>query len=189
MKKTLFRYFLKRYLRGLDQLQQTILLCYIRRDYGEQKYQYEKTLQEWRVRYFGIMKMLRRLAGPRDDILLDHLVHAYEIIFALTALLYRIHDHTAFEVCEREFKHITRALTHTLHQLHRGEFDPLPLSSAAEGFESIYQSTLRIMSNDPVVYLFYFQNVLALGDVLADIASLISGRPRDERQTLPLIQE
>jgi hypothetical protein len=183
----LFQFFLRRYLHGLNQLQQMILLCYIRRDYAEQKYHYEQMLQQWRVRYFRLLKQLRWLAVEPQQPLLDDLTHAYEVVFALTALLYRVTDHNIFTVCEREFRHITLALTRTFDHLYQGEFDPRPLSAAAQGFESLYQSTLRIMSNDPVVFLFYFQNILALGDVLADIAAFISGKPRVAM--LPFVQD
>ncbi len=153
------------YFKILNQLQELIFSCYIKRDYFEKRYQYEENIQQIRKQLFEVMKKLRLLFGGETK-KISQFENLYEIIFSLGTLKLRVPDQATFEVCENEMKILSNCLAKILlgFSLHKNSLPQLidAFAGAVNGFEELYQSTLQVVSYEPIVFLFFVQDLIAL---------------------------
>ncbi len=153
------------YFETLNQLQDLVLSCYINRDYFDKRYLYEEKIQKIREKLFGIMRQARLLI-IHDAKTIAQLENIYEIIFSLNTLKLRVSDYATFEVCENEIKVISKCLADIfLAHCRRPELLD-EFSVFIEQFEELYKTTLQVVSQEPMVFLFFVQDLIALRDVL-----------------------
>lgn len=158
---------LSSYFQLLDQLQHIIFSCYIKRDYLSKRYQYEERIHQVRNKLFHLMQKIR--ASASENKILPQLEHIYEIIFSLSLLKLRVPDHATFEVCEQEMKLLQSAISAVLVSASANQDLIERLSGAINSFEEVYRSTLQIVSYEPVVFLFFLQDLGALRDELQSL--------------------
>lgn len=182
------------YFKALDQLQIAILSCYIQKDYQEKKYDFEQTIHKARLNIMGTMKKLRLKIGAQGQTdFLSKLENLYEIVFSLNILKYRVTDYATFEICKKEFakisvklsealkqinlllKHISNLSSHTMMEETAKTMGKL--SNQIDLLEELYRSTLQVVSKDPIFFLFFIQDLMALRDQLESfILGLINDR-------------
>lgn len=162
----------------LNELQKDIFLIYLNRDYLDKHYAYEIELHQKRMQILAFIQTIRSLSIKKAPAAilakkcLGHVTNIYEIIIALGNLRYRVKDHTTFEVCEKELKKITDAISSELTDLakHKSTSDLSKLLSGILEFEEVYRSTLILVGSDPIVYLISIRNLYALHDELKLLA-------------------
>lgn len=86
----------------------------------------------------------------------------YELIMALGLLRYRVKDHTTFEIIDQELKNILSALNERLSKPHF----PNDLEENIDRLEDVYQGALKVASQEPLVFLFFIQDLRALAKEL-----------------------
>lgn len=163
-------------LNQLDQLQKKIFSIYLKRDYAEKMYLYEKDLHALRLKIFASML---KIHDPKED-----LNHLFEIITALGNLRYRINDHTTFEVCEKELAELSKSISEILQSKRHSERstaiqtptvpelhdlarpDKSQLLTNIEAFEKIYATALQVVTKNPIFFLIFIQNLFALQEVI-----------------------
>lgn len=162
----------------LNDLQKEIFAIYLNRDYLDKHYGYEIELHQKRMQILAFIQKIRSLSVKKTAAAglakkcLNHVTNIYEIIIALGNLRYRVKDHTTFEVCEKELKQITEAISSELIDLakHKSTSDLSHLLTGIRAFEEIYRNTLILVGNDPIVYLISIRNLYALHDELKLLA-------------------
>jgi len=165
--KTKLKKTLGKFINSLNQLQSIVFSCYIKRDYFANRYDYEKQIHRVRIQLFHHMKKMRLLCGDQP---LSSMENLYEIIFSLNVFKLRVADHATFEVCENEMKLFTQCisaiLTNACDSRFRENDSMAQLSSAINNFEELYRSTLQVVSYEPIVFLYFVQNMIALREGL-----------------------
>lgn len=170
---------------NLDELQKKLFFIYLKRDYAEQHFFYERDLHQQReLIFFDMKKMneaLEKLAPAQANNwrdCFDHLNHLFDIIIALGNLRYRIQDQATFEVCEKELAlvsiYISKGLDNLTKQLKSKkavEFNLDGFVLAIRAVEEIYRSTLQVVSKDPLVFLLFIQNLYAVQEELNSLAN------------------
>ncbi len=164
-----------KYFKALDQLQVVIFNCYTQRMYPEKTYDYEKNIHKVRLKLFNAMKKIRTFLDSED---LPKFENFYEMIFSLNTLKLRVTDYATFEMCESEFKKVSQSLTDVLKHIilfMNGKNKPdlkssakviANLSNRIDELEELYRSTLQVVSKDPIFFLFFVQDLIALRDAL-----------------------
>jgi len=164
------------YFNTLDQLQIVILKCYLRRDYKINQTIYNQHIHKIRLKILKTIQKIRCLGLHSALIDINQLTNLYEIIFSLDTLKSRVKDHTTFEVCENEIKHITESLSHLLQYIvfilnkkRKNQHPHLKMDALitdfaykTQAFEELYRSTLQVVSAHPIVFLFFERDLKAL---------------------------
>lgn len=164
--------YLKKYFSCLDRLQQTIFNFYIQRNFGADRFYHEKQLLKHTTQ---VMKALAEIRKRQDDAkLLAVLEQLYEIIYSLDLLKNRLIDHTTFEICEQELKNIKLNLSQILQKIPTQKLTKLKhqLDQAIQALEIIFQNTLQVVTADPLVFLFFIQDLYALANTLDHFQTL-----------------
>ena len=136
-----------------------------KRNYLEERDNYAKKMHSIRKSLFLAMKRLR----AQEVSCLNSFAHLYEIFFALENLNTRVKDPTIFEVAEREFKDLSFSLSNAFSLLgHKKSAEEAlqVFSTSIENFEAMYSDALQIVAPDPLVFLFFIQDLLALQEQL-----------------------
>lgn len=144
-------------LKSLDKLQKIIFYIYLKRNYAEQYYQYEKDL------YFSSADAINSILRIKktDEKISIQLNKIYEIIISLASLRYRIKDHTTFEVCEKELFALTTSISNNINDLINlikkkpTKHDLKNMRTSIKGFNKIYENTLQLVTNEPVQFLIF----------------------------------
>lgn len=158
-----FKKAIGKFLHSLNELQHLIFSCYIERDYFSKKYEYEEQIHQVKIQLFNHMKNIRLMNSNPDYLSL--LENLYEIIFSLNTFKLRVTDHSTFEVCENELKVCMQCISNILKET-EPTFNLNQLSSAIDNFEELYRSTLQVVSYEPIIFLYFVQNMMALRDAL-----------------------
>lgn len=124
------KFFTNLCLRQIDQLQKIFLDIYIKRDYPDKIFFYENKI------YQQSRKILNTLYRFKRFLPVNELRALYDLAAAQGNLRFRVKDVTTFELIEKELKNPVK------------NFDVLM---------SIYESTLTIVSNEPVAFLLFIQ--------------------------------
>lgn len=162
---------LKKYFRQLDRLQKIIFSCYIKRDYAQNQLYYEKKIHLEKMNLFKIVCNIRKHIPSLCYLFQDNGrgVCLYEIVLSLNTLKLRISDHATFEVCQRELEGITNSISAVLDDVSRGRDCVNSLSNvlqSIERFSEVYQSTLRVITAEPTIFLFFIQDLIDFNETL-----------------------
>lgn len=149
---------LKSSLQKLARLQKTFFACYFKRDYLTKQFFYEKIIHQQRLACLHAMQKMPQTVSS-----------LMEIIFSLHQLRHRIKDYTIFEVCERELKEIERVSTSLLTKLTHSQSNLNLLLEKIHLLERIYHNTLRIVTPDPIVFLFFIQDLYSFHQSLRTV--------------------
>jgi len=171
------------YFKTLDVQQKAIFACYLEKNYAKQLDPYEKKIRNTRLKLLTAMKKIRALSSTDSRGKLERLENLYEIIFSLNTLKLRISDQAIFEICEVELKKISLslsdALKHAMIFLNSKQLEKKSarmmddtaknigrLSRQIDALEELYRSTLQVVSQEPIFFLFFVQDLIAFRDAL-----------------------
>lgn len=171
-------------LEEMDKLQQQIFSIYLKRDYPERHFYYEKKLNHEQQYLFCVMEkarfLLTKLKKPQAEKfkpVFSDLSELFEIIISLGNLRYRVKDYATFEVCEKEFLLVTKNLSNMLMLLAQKICGEAKINETSFNFkpyvqalEAIYSGALRVVSKEPIVFLIFMQNLNALETNLKTLA-------------------
>ncbi len=182
------------YLKALNKLQSRILICYVAQDFLNKNFYYERKIYQARLRLFTIMKKIRFIVEQKANSHLSALENLYEIVFSLNILKLRASDPSVFEICRAEIERISRSFSIALQKMgifiaqQEGEGKKISLenvtdtktrilldnmakaigqfSQKIDAFEEVYRSTLQVVTPEPIFFLFFLQNLMALRESL-----------------------
>lgn len=163
---------LKRCFKVLGELQKNLFDGYLRSDFIAKQLRYTKKLFNTRRRYLLAISHARKVfhADIAPVLVIEHLS---QILYSLHQLRYRVEDYTTFSVCKRELLALestslavlyTRSKEDRLAQLER-------FLDAIHEFEGIYNKALQIVARDPIVFLFFIQDLYALHETLSTVTT------------------
>lgn len=173
------------YFEAMNQLQLDLFACYIQKDYVLRKDFYEKRINKARITLLRSMKKIRMKYIAHDEANIKRLTKfesLYEMIFSLNILKLRITDYATFEICEAEFRKISNKLSDVLkhiivllgnrsdrksNQLIESTAKIMgKLSHQIDSLAELYRTTLQVVSPDPIFFLFFVEDLIALRDEL-----------------------
>lgn len=152
------------YLHSLNQLQQLIFLPFIRRDYHENRFEYEKKMIMQTRIVMQEMTNIRKMLLPKE--IISRLEHLYELLYSLDLLKYRLLDHATFEVCEAELKKLSEHISNILLTMRNDSSQIDLLQQSVGAFEILFENTLQFIVADPMYFLFFIQDLKMLNDEL-----------------------
>lgn len=125
-----------------------------------------KTLNRQHRKFYQCLKKARLLTTkiPSEKFLYDHIEQLHDIICAMHLLRFRVNDLSLFEICAQEMFSLQKtsvALLKKCGQQVTLENELKNFLNAIEAFESINTHTLKIVARDPVVFLFFLQDLYA----------------------------
>lgn len=165
----------RKLLKNLNVLQQKIFYIYLKQDYAEKHFIYERDFHFINESIFQQMKTLRRSTSLK---LIESVNHMVEILMALGQLRYRIADPTTFAVCEKEFVLLSKTIDTIFLKLAKGnaqvETELEKLTSAIQAFEAVYRATLQVVSKEPMIFLIFIYDLYAMRDELAELKQVMS---------------
>ncbi len=165
-------------LRALVQLQHAYFACYIKRDYLSNQSNYEKSI--YQKRSIGLKRMAyarsllkkNKNSSTKWTDLFSKITHLSEIIFSLNQLRFRVTDYAIFEICALEMQALDRASAAALKAAvknllwNKNPTYPVELLEAIHAFEAISHRVLNVASSEPIIFLFFIQDLYALYDNL-----------------------
>ena len=182
------------YFKVVDELQTLIFSMLTKRDYFVNPYFYEHHTHKVRIKLMREMKNIRSVSDIDQQVMVMKLAHIYEAIFSLNTLKLRFSDQTTFEMCELEFKLLSKQLTAVLQHTNlllknqinktkriilekiqtqdaRKMLDKTAhainqLTQAIDGLDELYRTTMQVVSPDPILFLFFLQDLMVLRDLL-----------------------
>lgn len=162
------------YFHALTALQSQVLASYLKPGAPA-----AKTFHQARVTLFQVMQKLRLFVPTPPERLLNKLEHMYEIIFSLNQLKFRLNDAATFEICAKEFKEILFTLTQLMKKAElfcQAKCSSLTqeltqFATARIAFAEVYQGTLQVVTYEPIVFLFFLQDLQALHEEIESFAT------------------
>lgn len=163
----------------LADLQQLLFYCYIKPDFIAKQAKYTKQLFKVRYHYLQRFQKARRLILPnshQDYAQFQKIEKISEIIFSLHQLRYRVEDYTTFKLCKKELLAIANTSVSVLRARNTIQYDHLLAAfyAAVQEFSGLYERTLQVVARNPIVFLFFIQDLYALHDILSRDAAVES---------------
>ncbi|MHB1948916.1 MAG: FUSC family protein [Gammaproteobacteria bacterium] len=162
-------------LMNMNELQKKTFFVYFKRDYTQKHFLYEKELHQLREK---VLISLQRIT--QQQVGFDTLQHLFEITVTLGELRYRVKDSATFEVCEKEFQSVSDNMSRIFQQLIkkiRGkkivDLSLEQFALAIESVETIYRSTLQVVSKEPLIFLIFIQDLFAMYDEFNSLSDKI----------------
>lgn len=174
--KTHLKELLVESLEVINQLQIRCITIYLKRDYQDQHYFYEKELHKQRLQFFSIMQKIHELLNKignkkksKTEVVVNDINMLFEVVMALGNLRYREKDHTSFGMMFKEFTFISKYMTSTLRYLSQQirnkkntKMEMSGFKKAIKSIHSIYQTTLQVTTKEPTAYLIFIRNLEAV---------------------------
>ncbi len=186
---------------ALIELNKVYFDAYLKPDFLERKDYYAKLFFRKRQILFKSLQKMRARNQTHQEII-KKIEHIYETIFSLHLLRFRVTDFTIFAICRQDMQSILQLMTELLQSmlLHtsrrpaqvlrdpgtaskhfwiprtsRGttDFSADRLLAAIHIFETIYHQTLKIVSPDPSIFLFFIQDCYTLSDEIENLSNLL----------------
>jgi hypothetical protein len=168
-------------LRMLAYLQQAFFVNYLEKDYIKRKLHYQRVLNAKTKAFFRAIIKASDLINSTSKYwdIFCKINHLSEIIFSLNQLRFRVDDYTTFKICTRELQAIEALSVKIFLQLallffKKNTFDISSFEEKIHDFEGIYNRTLQIVSVDPLVFMFFIQDLYALYDEMKNLQQAIS---------------
>lgn len=181
MQEWRLKFILANCLRALAQLQHAYFACYLQRDYLSKQSSYERILYQKRALLLSKIEHARALLKegrevvPKLAVTFSKVEHLSEIIFSLNQLRFRVSGYAIFEICVAEMQAIEKASMATLKRLaqfilwNKRMSSPIELLDKIHAFEAISHRTLQIASSEPIIFLFFIQDLYALYDGMNEL--------------------
>jgi hypothetical protein len=168
-------------------LSRAIFSCYMTHNYMDNYFNHEKTLHSERSRYLYEINQARcwvdkTTGAPQHFFLriIDLLEQAYEVLQAISLLIYRVEDHSTFAVADKEFLAISGSVVNEFdrlaEQLRRKKSSIARTNILNENiyeFEEINRSALQVVAREPLVFMIFIQDMHELDRVLMQLSAEI----------------
>jgi hypothetical protein len=171
---------LSRCLQALAALQESMFVNYLRSDYIKCREHYQKVLNKKSKLFFSAMlntsNAVQHFSAAKDIFL--KINHLSEIIFSLNQLRFRVEDYTTFKVCAQEMQAIEASSIALFRQLAKGFFQKIEMDfnvfeERIHAFENLYNRALQIVSTDPLVFMFFIQDLYVLNEEAKKLFEMI----------------
>jgi uncharacterized membrane protein YccC len=174
-------------LQDLIDLNQAIFNCLLAADYPEKQFEYSKKVHQKRRDFsyaISVARALMKKMKKEQDKYVDMLCaieQLYEIIQALGTLLYRVEDHTTFQIIYKELLALSETIYQDLRALKLFLLKKTKTPPAQETLkdnifqlEDVNHAALSVAAKDPMVFLLFIQDLFALQKSLADLSDDIA---------------
>lgn len=160
----------------LAQLQHAYFACYLKSDYLSKQPSYEKILYQKRSLLLAKMEHARyslkknKKIAKRWAVVFSKIEHLSEVVFSLNQLRFRVSGYAIFEICIAEMQALEKTSIAALKSLAQFILWNTPSVYSVElldkihAFEAISHRTLQIASPEPIIFLFFIQDLYALYD-------------------------
>jgi hypothetical protein len=172
-------------LQAASSLSESIFTLYLVRDYQLNIFEYEKQLHSERNTFLQSMSTLRNalllVSAPHQAAftkLLQQLDQLYEVLMSIALLLYRVSDHSTFEVANKEFADLSEGIKAQLQFLvaslqQQTQTPPLGFADNLQELQDINHDALQVVAPDPMVFILFIQDCCALKELFLQMTSLI----------------
>lgn len=157
---------------ALAKVQNAQFAAYLRQDYLIQQASYANILNHQRQNFLKKIQYARKLVqyNEKFSAIFSKIENLYEIICSLHLLKFRVNEYSVFEISKREMQGIEKASTNLLITVAKNKkIDTAELLDEIHLFETLFNRTLQIVVRDPVVFLFFIQDLYAFNSVIASI--------------------
>ncbi|MES2216846.1 MAG: hypothetical protein V4501_00400 [Pseudomonadota bacterium] len=166
-------------------LSEAIFSVYLARDYEQRLFVYEKKLHWQRNAFLTSLVTVRESLMEFDNAkrpsfvkLLQSVEQIYEILLAIGLLVYRVSDHSTFEVANKELLALNEGLKAYLlalaAQLQRGQLAaPTTFTDSIQELQDINHDALQVVAPDPMVFILFIQDFMALNEIFAQMVEVI----------------
>ncbi len=172
-------------LSALAELQHAYFTCYSYRDYFSKQPHYENVLYKKRSKWLNKQNAARQLLKNKKisekwHSLFSSIDHLSEIIFALHQLRFREREYAIFEICSLEMQSVDKAISiamkDAIKKLVWGKKlnQPLELLDSVIAFEAISHRVLKVTSSEPIIFLFFIQNLYAINEEINKVYEKLS---------------
>lgn len=160
----------------LARLQHAYFACYSQRDYLTKQSGYEKAIYKKRSKWLSSVSRTRFLLNKNKkvsaewSVIFSRVEHLSEIVFSLNQLRFRVSEYAIYEICSFEMQALdktSRAAFKDAAKIlmwNKNAIPPLELLESIHSFEAISNRVLRVASREPIVFLFFIQDLYALND-------------------------
>jgi uncharacterized membrane protein YccC len=182
-----FRRALTLALQDLIDLNQAVFNCFLAVNYPEKQFEYAKKIhQERRDFSYAISvarELLEKIKGNKDKpaTILCAIEELYEIIQALGTLLYRVDDHSTFQIAYKELLALSETISKDLRAiklflLEKTKTAPPQdvLNDNIFQLEDVNHAALNVAAKEPVVFLLFIQDLYALQKGMLQLTEAIS---------------
>ena len=163
-------------LKALANYQRLLFFAYLKKDYLTKRIQYEKKLFKARMQLLKVFQAARKFKKDSlEEVVFLKIEHLAEIIFSLHQLRLRVDDYSVFIFCAPEMARLQQVITQLLlkasqcilksHQWIAADI----LLDQIHAFEAIYNKTLQVISKEPIIFLFFIQDLYAFYDELLSL--------------------
>jgi uncharacterized membrane protein YccC len=145
-------------LQDLMDLNQAIFNGFIAVDYPAKQFEYIKKVHQKRRDFSYSISvardLMKKIKKDKDKFtgMLCSIEHLYEIIQALGALLYRVEDHTTFQIIHKELLALSASTVPAQEALQDNIFQ----------LEDVNHAALMVAAKDPMAFLLFIQDLFAL---------------------------
>ena len=123
-------------LKIISQLQKLFLEIYIKRDYPQKHYFYERKIHYHFIKTLRKLRVLRRFAKPER---VENMLRLFDAVIAVGQLRYRVKDYSTFEMIEPELQALSVSIQ----------------TEKVIAVENNYYNTLSVAAADPLVFLLF----------------------------------
>lgn len=157
---------------ALAKLQHILFSFYVKKDFIKNYPEYEKILYAERLRLLNALQTLRKqiTITPSLKKTVNEIEHFYEIIFSLHQLRFRVEDYSIFEMCQGEMAALEHHSVRLLNQLGKTYSSTIitpqleNFLESIHAFENVYNRIIQVIAPNPMVFLFFIQNLYAFHD-------------------------
>lgn len=166
--------YLAKSLYEMIKIQNVYFDSYLKEDFLSKKYVYARILHKRTMSFFRAIQHARELIQKdlNYTVMLSKIECLYEVICSTHLLRYRVNEYSVFEICARELRGLEKTSSELLTHLAKSFFEKNVIVKiddyldAIHSFETIYNHTLQVVVRDPVVFLFFIQDLYALQELM-----------------------
>ena len=160
----------------LSLVSQELFACFLRPEYADNVYLFEKRLHLCKMRFIRSMASLRDSIGA-PALAAEHLnqrVRRLDLIFDVlmdcAQMRRRVSDHTVFALCTGELKGVSVEMQNVFRQMigvakkRQEVVDTQGLAERIRLFEDNFQSVLRIVAREPLAFLLFIASLKNLSE-------------------------
>lgn len=163
-------------LKALAKCQRILFFSYLKKDFLYKRIKYEKKIFISRKKLLKSFQHARRLKKTSmEELIFIKLEHLVEIIFSLHQLRLRVDDYNVFTFAAPEMTRLAHVITQLLLNASRCILTSKRWISVdilldyIHDYENIYNKTVQVVSQEPIVFLFFIQDLYALYDELLNL--------------------
>jgi uncharacterized membrane protein YccC len=181
------RWALTQALQDLIDLNQAVFNCFLAVNYPEKQFEYTKKIHQKRRDFsYSISiarELLKKIKGNKDKPanILCTIEELYEIIQALGTLLYRVEDHSTFQIAYKELLALSETISKDLRAIKLLLLEKTKIAPPQDvlkdnifQLEDVNHAALNVAAKDPMVFLLFIQDLFSLQKGMLQLTEAIS---------------